>query len=259
MRILLTNDNGFQSEALLELGKELAESGHEVVIVAPYQNNSGLGSAMTLLPEAKLEIISEGKVPVYALHGTTVDCVMIGLSLVKDVDVVISGMNYGPNLGTDVLSSATVGGAKKSLVLGVPAIAVSITTEDRNSPNVIPNVKNFVNLFNKKLVHVLSPEYLLNINFPDVPPEQVKGIMVTKLSDKGWEKHITFERQGKTVIAHIKGIMPDIQDDIDTDWFAIKNNCISITPIISDYINDITANRIKSILQDGRVKDEWER
>jgi len=135
---------------------------------------SGQGSALNLQPIAKIDIKSKDGIQVYVVHGTTTDCVIFGTTYYPDIDLVISGINYGLNVGKDTLNSATVSGAKEAIMRGLPAMALSINSYyPRNLKDV---TKYFCELLDRKLQSVLSNQYLLNINFPDRPVSKINGL-----------------------------------------------------------------------------------
>lgn len=115
MKILIVNDDGWETRGILELAKALRERSHEPIVFAPAENVSGQGTSMNLLPTVMIDVHEKEGIPMFAVHGTTIDCVMIGTAYAPDVDMVISGINYGLNTGGDILTSGTVAGAQDAV------------------------------------------------------------------------------------------------------------------------------------------------
>jgi len=246
MRILQTNDDGYKSRALLELAVGLKRHGHEPVIFAPANNVSGQGSALTIQPTVKIDIHKRGDFTIYAVHGTTTDCVLLGTRY-TDVDLVISGPNYGPNLGKDTLNSATVGGAREAQMMNIPSIALSINSYYPRHLQDIVDV--FCSMLDDGILRVLSGKYLLNINFPDLPANDLRGVKVVGMSKKGWIKNVTFETNKRGMIAHIKGSRPRLDGERGTDLYWVNHGYITVTPVISDLIDYNLIHELQQILE----------
>jgi 5'-nucleotidase len=162
MKILLTNDDGYGAEGLMELEAALALE-HEVTIIAPMTNRSGCSQALTLGQNLRLQRHSPTH---FAASGNPTDCVILAKSLdfFPQFDLVVSGINHGPNIGTDVMYSGTAAGARQAIYMGIPGIALSYASYE-----VKGNFTTIAQSFSKKLgafLHQLSPEAFLNINFP---------------------------------------------------------------------------------------------
>lgn len=122
MKILIVNDDGWETRGILELAKALRERSHEPIVFAPAENVSGQGTSMNLSPTVMIDVHEKEGIPMFAVHGTTIDCVMIGTAYAPDVDMVISGINYGLNTGGDILTSGTVAGAQDAVRRGYPSL-----------------------------------------------------------------------------------------------------------------------------------------
>jgi len=207
---------------------------------------SGQGSALNLQPIAKIDIKSKDGIEVYVVHGTTTDCVIFGTTYYPDIDLVISGINYGLNVGKDTLNSATVSGAKEAIMRGLPAMALSINSYyPRNLEDV---TKYFCELLDRKLQSVLSNQYLLNINFPDRPVSKINGLKIVPMSRKGWNKDITFEEKGRQLIVHIKGTRPKLEGEKGTDLYWVTKGYITITPVVPDLIDYNLIHKLEEAL-----------
>ena len=235
MRFLLCNDDGIHAEGIKALRKALEEIG-EVTVVAPDRERSATGHGITVTRPLRTKIIKykNSSSTAYAVDGTPADCVKLALEALMNEppDLVISGINLGPNLGTDVLYSGTVSAAYEGVINGIPAIAVSLNTwTDPDFSCAAEFVKEYVP---NVLKHQLPPGTLLNINVPHgIKP---KGIRVTKL---GYRRYIdVFDKRTDPrgrVYFWMAGEPEDVNaDDPDTDTAAIKKGYITITPIQID-------------------------
>ena len=182
MKILLTNDDGFDAENIKILYKELSKN-HEVWIVAPKNNCSGMSAAISYLNEIEVIKVDDR---IYAVDGTPADCSYLGLLSIVDFefDIVVSGINHGANIGNDVLYSGTVGAAVGGRNLKYPPIAISVASYDakdiefitKKSIELIEKIVSSNEIFNGKVI---------NINFPDINEEEFKGVIATGLSKRG--------------------------------------------------------------------------
>ncbi|RLB79462.1 MAG: 5'/3'-nucleotidase SurE [Deltaproteobacteria bacterium] len=235
MRVLLTNDDGIYAPGLLALHEVFSEDS-VVDIVAPVTEMSAVGHAITLsFPLRVQEIKRNGKFYGYAVSGTPADCVKIALKelLNEPPDIVVSGINPGRNVGMDILYSGTVSAATEAAFLGTRAISVSV--DDRKDPNygfaaqVARTIVNFV------MKSDLRDGTALNVNVPGISPDRVRGIAFTRQGLSRFEER--FERRtdprgntyywlaGETIVEN---------GSPDTDFVALKNGMITITPIHYD-------------------------
>ena len=231
MRILITNDDGVTSDGILTLAKRLSKD-HEVVVVAPESEKSAVGHAITIhfpIWVKELNICSYAKV--FSTTGTPADCVKLGIDeLFKDPDLVISGINRGPNLGTDVIYSGTVSGAMEGSMSGYPAIAVS--SADYANPNY-ESAAEFVAEFIEKFdFSSLPPFTTLNINVPALKYEEIKGWKFTRQSKRRWRDFFESRKDpfGRTYYWMMGEVIEDDEDPL-ADYKAIKQGYVSITPI----------------------------
>ncbi len=233
MKILVTNDDGILAEGLWILAKELKKVG-QIVVAAPDREQSAIGTAVSLshpLRVRKVQPLIPG-VEAYAVEGTPGDSVILALEkLVKNkVDLVVSGINQGLNLGNDVLISGTVGAALQGYLRGLPALAVSISETGSSYLDVAGRVAAL--LAQKVAAKPLSENIFLNINVPNLPLAEVKGVKVTTLAS---ESHIDTVQEGHDgrrryywlVRQRING-----KSHADmTDIGAIEQGFVSVTPL----------------------------
>ena len=181
MKILLTNDDGYKADNIKSLYEELSKD-HEVWIVAPKNNCSGMSAAISYLNEIEVTKIDE---KIYAVDGTPADCTYLGLLSIVDFefDIVISGINHGANIGNDVLYSGTVGAAVGGRNLKYPPIAISVASYDAKDISFI--TKKSIELINKIIEsNEIYVGKVININFPDISEDEYIGVRATGLSKR---------------------------------------------------------------------------
>ncbi len=248
MRILLTNDDGVTSEGLLTLAKFLSQR-HDVVIVAPESERSAVGHAITIhVPIWVKELKICEHVKVFSTTGTPADCVKLGVDvLFKEPDVIISGINKGPNLGTDVIYSGTVSGALEGAMSGYPSIAVS--SADFKNPNYKSAAKFILKFLEKFDFSILPPFTALNINVPPIDYEKIKGWRITRQSKRRWEDY--FEARvdpfGRTYYWMLGNVIED-DDEPDADYKAIQEGYVSITPISVFLTDEKLFEKLKNLM-----------
>jgi 5'-nucleotidase len=233
--ILLTNDDGIHAPGLQLLFKDCRKLG-KITIIAPEHDNSAASHSLTMNRPLRVREIDEN---VYAINGTPTDCVTIGIGkiLEEKPDLVISGINPGPNLGDDVSYSGTVSAAIESTMLGIPAIAVPLEAE--SDPLYYENAVDFsVRLAELILAKGLPPDTLLNVNIPNTASDRIGGIAFTRRGRRLYEDAIkeTFDPWGRKHY-WIGGGTPSFDAGADTDSAAISVNKISITPMHLDPTN----------------------
>lgn len=237
MKILISNDDGIAANGIRVLTKALAEE-HDVYVIAPDRERSAAGHSLTLhtpLRVEELDTISGAK-RTWVTTGTPGDCVKIGINAILSPeempDLVISGINHGPNLGADILYSGTVSCAMEGAMLGVPSIAVSLASMNCDYDDFI-----FTGNFIKGLLHKLKgfqfpAKTILNVNVPALDMDDIAGIAITELGRKmftdNYEKRI--DPRGK-VYYWMAGELISEPEGANTDIAAVRDNKISITPV----------------------------
>lgn len=234
MHILLTNDDGYHAPGIQTLYRTLrSHTKHNISIVAPEGQRSATGHSITLLqPLFVTKYDLDGDMKGYAVSGTPSDCVKIAIQgcLISKPDLLISGINQGSNLGTDVFYSGTVSAAMEGVFLGIPSFAVSLASYEHENfePSAIYLTKHLDYLIEK------HQEGLLNINFPGKLQTEWRGAKVTRLGKTIYEN--VFEQRinpnGRIYYWQCGNLTQDLE--IDTDLRAIQENYISITPMHSD-------------------------
>ena len=244
MKILLTNDDGYDAENIKSLFKELSKN-HEVWIVAPKNNCSGMSAAISYLNE--IEVIKlEDKI--YAVDGTPADCSYLGLLSIVDFefDIVISGINHGANIGNDVLYSGTVGAAIGGRNLKYPPIAISVASYDAKDINFIS--KKSVELIEKIISSNTFAGKVININFPDINQNEFKGVLATGLSKRDVPaKPIKVDSSSSNTYRYRYNLSGEpLEDKYMTDAEAVKNGYVSLS--VLDYSLN-SGNFIEKITQ----------
>ena len=231
MRILLSNDDGYQAEGLGTLALSLRDMA-DIVIVAPDRNQSGASHSLTLEQPLRVGQTREG---VYYVNGTPTDCVHLALTglLDEEPDMVIAGINHGANLGDDTLYSGTVAAAAEGRFLGLPAIAVSLVGEDpRHFDTAGQAIREIVQRLEQ---NPLPADTTLNINVPDIPFDQISGFQATRLGYRHKAEPVIESRDPKGRLLYWVGPAGASQDaGPGTDFHAIQNGYVSVTPMRFD-------------------------
>jgi len=233
MKILLTNDDSIESDGLKKLAKSLTSIG-KVFVVAPQKPQSAGGHAITMHKPLRAEKIplNVGEEVSYRVSGTPADCVMLAIDvLVKDVDIVVSGINIGPNLGDDIIYSGTVAGAREGAMNNRLSFAVSVN--DFGKPDFAFFAELATKIIKTLTDMVKENTACLNINFPK-DKEHIKGVKFTQLARRRYKDRVTI---GKDPFGRefywIGGVLNDPMVD-DTDSKLIEEGYITITPLIID-------------------------
>jgi len=231
VNILVTNDDGIHSPALMQLRAQLSAFGR-VTVVAPDRNQSATSQSLTL--HRPLRIHPHGD-EVYSVDGTPADCVLIAFhgKLIERPDLVVSGINHGPNMGEDVFYSGTVAAAIEGVLQGVPAIAASLVT--RQSTDFAEPAAMLGGIVRQVLERGLPKALLLNVNFPFRPRAELKGIQLTKLGSRVYQDTLVkkVDPRGKDYY-WIGGEDPIWKPIEGTDFHAVDAGYVSMTPMHLD-------------------------
>ncbi len=246
MHILISNDDGYKSKGIQVLINELKKIA-QITVVAPSRNRSGASSSLSLDRSIK---VTKKEDSFYFLSGTPTDCVHIALTGLMQTlpDMVISGINHGPNLGDDTIYSGTVAAAIEGYLLDIPSFAISMgSVNPKHFETAAKVTSDLIKLYNKKKVSSAS---LLNINVPDIPYDELKGLEVTRLGKRhAAEKAMEKKHTQKESLYWIGEVGQPNDGGPGTDFYALKNNLVSISPIHPDLTDfkkiEITKNWIK--------------
>lgn len=229
MRILLVNDDGINAAGIRTLQKALKEAGHQVILVAPDRERSAASHSITLRKDIHAIRIGEDE---WAVSGTPVDCVVIALQkiITEKIDLVVSGINAGQNMGEDVLYSGTVAGAVEAAMLGHKAIALSVNAyQDQNFASA---TSWFMKLMQEGIADKIDKNEIWNLNFPNIPFGEVKGVRLTKTGHRRYYNFVTIVNETKDSFSYrVGGNEPEWDFESGTDSEAVSEGYISITPL----------------------------
>ncbi len=234
--ILVTNDDGIQAPGLVAVAQALREVG-EVVVVAPERNWSAVGHTKTMHKPLRASEVHFGDgVSAYQASGSPSDCVALALLglVTRRADLVVSGINNGANVGTDILYSGTFAAAAEATIFGVPAFAVSLDIAAFG--NYRPAARFAAQLAQRMLAMPAGERpLLLNVNVPDVPEDEVRGVEVTRLGERIYQDALVerLDPRGRRYF-WIGGDVPSGVAEEGTDIGALAAGRISLTPIRLD-------------------------
>jgi len=236
--ILITNDDGIYAPGILQLYKSLKEIG-SVTVVAPLIEKSAVGHAITISdPLRVIEVERDGMFFGFAVNGTPADCVKLGIQCIlkNKPDLVVSGINLGPNTATNIIYSGTVSAAAEAVIMGIPAMAVSLTSFTSKDFSYAGKIA--VQIALGILKNGLPEETLLNVNVPAVPENEINDIIVTRQGKGRYQE--AFDKRtdpNNRTYYWLTGKRMLLDKDQDVDDLAAMNNNVSVTPIHYDLTN----------------------
>lgn len=231
MRILLSNDDGYFAPGLSALAAAL-EGLAEIVVVAPERNRSGASNSLTLDRPLSLRTATNG---FHFVNGTPTDCVHLAVTGMLDQlpDMVISGINHGANMGDDTIYSGTVAAATEGFLLGIPSIAVSLTSFDGHHYETAGRVVR--DLVERFMRDPIRQPVLLNVNVPDLPYADLKGMEVTRLGKRHKAEPVVRMQTPRNETVYWVGAAGAAQDaGPGTDFHAVERGVVSLTPLQID-------------------------
>ncbi|MFO8058730.1 MAG: 5'/3'-nucleotidase SurE [bacterium] len=248
LRVLLTNDDGIDAPGLLELERAFSGAGFEVLVVAPDEERSGASHSLSLRHMLRVYHCGNGRC---ALSGTPVDCVHIAVNHIfrdNPPHVVVSGINRGANLGCDINYSGTAAGAREAAMLGFPAFAVSLDTT-REEPDFREAANYALRMAELVQKDELSSRTFLNVNVPDLPAEQIKGMRVTTQGIRRYDNiiHVQEDSSGNQTY-RLGGAIMGGEDIPGSDIVAVEQGYVSVTPIRLDLTRKAEHERLRRIL-----------
>jgi 5'-nucleotidase len=253
MRILCTNDDGIHATGLAVLEKIARVFSDDVWVIAPEQEHSGASRALTLTAPIRVREVSEKR---FAVLGTPTDCVLLGVEHLIEgppPDLVLSGVNRGQNIADDVTFSGTIAAAMQGMQLGIPAIALSQARGFRGEEAPIPweTAETYgPGVVGKLLEQGWPKDVLMNVNFPDLPPDQVTQVEVTTQGKR--DQHIIYAdkrtdpRGGAYFWLGFRGKLSNPPEG--TDLRAIYEGRIAVTPLHVDLTHMATINDLRGVL-----------
>lgn len=243
MRILLSNDDGYFAPGLIALAEALSGLG-DVVVVAPEQNRSGASNSLTLDRPLSLKRAPGG---FYFVNGTPTDCVHLAVTGMLEMmpDIIVSGINLGANMGDDTIYSGTVAAATEGYLLGIPSIAISLTSfEGKNFASAGRVARELVE---RHMRQPLREPVLLNVNIPDIPYSELNGFEVTRLGRRHKAEPVVKTISPRNETLYWIGAAGAAADaGPGTDFNAVERGFVSITPLQIDLTHSV---QVPSIIQ----------
>ncbi len=232
MKILISNDDGINAKGIFELAEALSSIA-DIVIVAPKTEQSAVGHAVTMKTPLRIEQIKlNNRFDAFVVNGTPADCVKIGIRniLSSPPDLVVSGINHGGNLAINIIYSGTVSAAREAAIMGIPAIAFSITS---HHPIYFEAARKYAEQIAKVVLsNKLKKGTLLNVNIPHLPENEVKGLKFTRQGNSTWDDKYEerIDPYGDKYY-WLTGVMKNTNITTNSDEEAISQNYVSVTPI----------------------------
>ena len=254
MRILITNDDGIHAPGLKVAEKIARALTDDVWIVAPETEQSGASHSLTISAPLRMRQVEEKR---FAISGTPTDCVLMAMAeLFKDArpDLLISGVNRGSNVADDVTYSGTIAGAMEGTVLGIPSIALSQAYKSRSGqpPHWETSLQFAPDIIRRVLAEGMPRDVLINVNFPDCAPAEVKRIAVTSQGRRRQERlHIDKRTDGRGNpyywIAYVRQNFTKAADG--SDLAALDERCIAVTPLKLDLTDEPTVTKFAKLFE----------
>ncbi|MGQ9534251.1 MAG: 5'/3'-nucleotidase SurE [bacterium] len=242
--ILLTNDDGYDANGLQALYKGLKDHNFDVFVSAPRFQQSGASHSLTLRKPIRVEQL---KKEFYIIDGTPTDCVLLAFhDLVRNrpIDMVISGINHGPNMGSDVFYSGTVAAALQAGTLGIKkALALSLAGEKYS--DFSNAVKYSIGLI-KRLIEKNLSDFILNINIPE---EKINGEKITRMGKRIYRDKVLRDTERNGVMYSVIDGVLDYDVDTDTDFEAVDSDFVSITPLKLDLTDEQKVKQLREIFK----------
>ncbi|WP_457667531.1 5'/3'-nucleotidase SurE [Thiolapillus sp.] len=247
MRILLSNDDGYQAPGLKALAEALKVTA-DVVVVAPDRDRSGASNSLTLETPIRAHSMDNGFIRV---EGTPTDCVHLAITglLEEEPDMVVAGINAGANMGDDVIYSGTVAAATEGRFLGFPAMAISMAS---HAPQYFATAAQIaVQLIERLQRKPLAAESILNVNVPDLPLEEIQGMQITRLGHRHKAEPVVKELDPRgRPIYWVGPAGPEQDAGPGTDFHALRNGFVSITPLQVDLTRHAAIEALNNWLED---------
>jgi 5'-nucleotidase len=254
--VLLCNDDGIDAAGIQALASALDGIG-TLAVVAPATEQSAVGHAITVRDPMRAHAwpfeVPSGEVWARAITGTPADCVKIAVQklLPRRPDLVVSGINHGPNTAVNVLYSGTVSAASEATILGIPSVAVSHLSWVAGADFEFAG-RTARRLAEQVLERGLPDDVLLNVNVPDLPADQVRGIRVTRQARARWEEEFEERRDPMDRPYYwLGGRFVDLDDRPDTDLVALAEGFVSVTPLLLDLTAGEEMERVRAWAECG--------
>jgi 5'-nucleotidase len=245
MHILISNDDGYSATGLIALANALKDLA-EITVVAPERNRSGASNSLTLERPLRVSKTEGGFIKV---DGTPTDCVHLAITglLDREPDMVFAGINHGSNLGDDVIYSGTVAAATEGRFLGLPAVAISLAGSNPVHFDTAAQVA--VRLLENIQRYPLPADTILNVNVPDIPLSEIRGYQATRLGQRHKAEPVikTADPRGREIY-WVGCAGPEQDAGPGTDFYALRNRYVSVTPLQIDLTRYESVERLKDWL-----------
>jgi 5'-nucleotidase len=252
MNILLTNDDGIESKGILLLARALREGGNRVFVIAPDRDRSGVSHCISFLREPLR--LKEREADTWACSGNPVDCVVAGMlgALPLKPELILSGINRGANLGTDLVYSGTAAAARQGSFFAVPSIALSLVESSRGGEYHWDMAVSFVVKKLKEFMALWEPDIFLNVNIPN-SSEGPEGSRIAFPCRRQYQDRLSvMEAPNGDRYCFALGGEADNQPESGSDWDTVSRNLVSLSPVLIHPVNH-TANRTADQAADQTV------
>lgn len=248
MHIALTNDDGIQAHGLRALYHGLLKAGHRVTVIAPVTEQSAVGHALTFAIPLRVKEFNEQNFTGLGVYGTPVDCMKLGLSSLVESppDLVLSGINAGANIGPDILYSGTVAAATEAAHMGYYSMALSF---DSFQPKDLSGQAAYAaELLTRLNWEKLPPRCVLNLNFPDLPLDQARGLKVCPQTQAVWNDWYEEAKDPRgNTYWWLNGEIPREVPAPDTDYVYLNDGYITLTPLRFEFTDHATLEGLRSL------------
>ena len=250
MHLLLSNDDGINASGLSILAESLSRLG-KITVVAPNRNRSASSNSLTLERPIRAQEVSKNW---YSVDGTPTDCVHLAITgLIDDEpNIVVSGINAGANLGDDVIYSGTVAAAMEGRFLGLPSVAISVTSFNPN--HLIAAAEVSFELISKLTESELPNDVIININIPDLSKQDLKGVKVTRLGNRHKAEPVikSEDPRGKPIY-WVGAAGPEQDAGPGTDFYAVNNGYVSVSPMHVDLTHHSAMSSLEKWLSNCKI------
>ena len=239
--ILLTNDDGYDALGFQALYKELGKD-FDVFAVAPRFQQSGASHSLTLKRPIRVEKIRER---FFTIDGTPTDCVLLAYHdlITENIDMVVAGINHGPNMGSDVFYSGTVAAALQGATLGINAIAISLSSREYSKFSAaVTYSRNLIN----RILNAKATDLILNVNIPE---GKIKGEKLTKMGKRIYQDKVIRNAEKENVMYSVIDGVLSYKVATDTDFKAVEEGYVSITPLKLDLTDYKSIKELQGFLE----------